>query len=48
MIPLKFKVDRKTLETMYTAFVLPTMEYGNVIWGGTYDSDMLKLEINQY
>jgi len=44
MIPLKFKVDRKTLETMYNAFVLPTMEYGNVIWGGTYDSDMLKLE----
>ena len=31
MIPLKFNVDRKTLETMYNAFVLPTMEYGNVI-----------------
>jgi len=44
MVPLKFKVDRKTLEIMYHALVLPTMEYGNVIWGGTYDSDMLKLE----
>jgi hypothetical protein len=29
---------------MYNSFVLPVMEYANVIWGGTYESDMLKLE----
>ncbi len=44
MIPLKFKLDRMSLEIMYKSFVLPTMEYANVVWGGTYDSDILKLE----
>lgn len=33
MVPLKFKLDRKSLEVMYNAFVLPIMEYGNVVWG---------------
>jgi hypothetical protein len=44
MIPLKFRLDRNSLEIMYNSFVLPTMEYANVVWGGTYESDMLKLE----
>ena len=44
MLPLKYKLDRYSLETMYTAFVLPTMEYGMVVWGGTYDIDFNKLE----
>ena len=44
MMPLKFKLDRRSLEVMYTSFVLPTMEYANVVWGGTYDSDLCKLE----
>mgnify|MGYP001591838763 CR=1 FL=1 len=44
MIPLKFRLDRRSLEIMYNSFVLPTMEYANVVWGGTYDSDILKLE----
>ena len=44
MIPLKMKVDRKSLETMYKCFVQPSMEYANVIWGGSYDVDILKLE----
>ena len=44
MVPLKFKLNRKSLEIMYKSFVLPTMEYANVVWGGTFDSDMLKLE----
>ena len=30
---------------MYKAFVLPSLEYANVVWGGSYDSDILKLEI---
>jgi hypothetical protein len=29
---------------MYLSFILPVMEHGNVVWGGTYDSDILKLE----
>ena len=44
MLPLKFKLDRKSLEIMYRSFVLPSMEYANVLWGGTYDCDIAKLE----
>ena len=44
MVPFKYKLDRKSLETMYLSFVRPTMEYAQVVWGGTYDSDMVKLE----
>jgi len=44
MIPLKMKVDRKSLEVMYRSFVQPSMEYASVVWGGSYDSDILKLE----
>ncbi len=44
MIPLKFKLDRKSLEIIYKSFVLPAMEYASVVWGGTFDSDILKLE----
>ena len=44
MIPLKYKLDKKTLEIMYYTFVRPTMEYANVVWGGTYDSNIVKLE----
>jgi hypothetical protein len=41
MISLKYKLDRYSLETMYKSFVLPTMEYASVVWGGSYDSDLL-------
>ena len=44
MVPLKYKLDKKSLEIMYTSFVLPTMEYANIVWGGTYDCDVVKLE----
>ena len=44
MIPLKYKLDKKTLELMYFTLVRPTMEYANVVWGGTYDSNIVKLE----
>ena len=32
MRKLKFKLDRKALETIYTAFIRPLLEYGDVIW----------------
>ena len=44
MLALKWKLDRKSLEIMYSAFILPSLEYGNVVWGGTFDSDLCKLE----
>ena len=37
-------MNRTTLETMYFSFVIPTMEYANVVWGGSYDSNLDKLE----
>jgi len=45
MIHLNYKLDRKSIEIIYNSFLLPIMEYANVVWGGTYESDMLKLEI---
>ena len=44
MLPLKFKLDRKSLEIMYKSFVRSTMDYASVIWGGSYKSDIDKLE----
>ena len=44
MIPLKLKLNRKSLEIMYQAFVRPIIDYYSVIWGGSYDSDITKLE----
>ena len=32
MRKLKFKMDRKSLEIIYTAFISPLLEYGDVIW----------------
>ena len=44
MKPLKHKIDRSSLEIMYNSFVLPVMDYAAAVWGGSYDSDILKLE----
>ena len=44
LIPLKFKLDRFTLERLYNSYVLPTLDYAIQVWGGTYDSDINKLE----
>ena len=41
---LQFRLDRKTLEIIYTSFIRPLMEYGNVVWDGCTQSDALKLE----
>ena len=32
MRKLKYKLDRKSLETIYTVFIRPLLEYGDVIW----------------
>ena len=41
---LKFKLDRKTLETIYFAFILPVVEYGKIVWGGSCDTHIDKIE----
>ena len=42
--PLKFKLNRKSLETMYFSYILPVLEYGSVVWGGSCDVNISKLE----
>ena len=32
MRKLKFRLDRKELETIYMAFIRPTLEYADVVW----------------
>ena len=32
MRKLKFKLDRKSLETIYLTFIRPLLEYGDAIW----------------
>ena len=32
MRKLKFKLDRKSLEIIYTSFIRPIREYGDIIW----------------
>lgn len=44
MQPFKFKLSRSAIQIMYNSFVLPTMEYANILWGGSYESDLSKLE----
>ena len=44
MLPLKYKLDRRSLENMYKSFVRPVMEYGIVVWGGTYHTSLSELE----
>ena len=44
ILPLKFKLSRSTLETVYISFIRPIYEYGIIVLAGTYDSDMNKFE----
>ena len=44
MRKLKFKLDRKSLEIIYTAFIRPILEYGDVVWDNCaqYEKDELE------
>ena len=44
LLPLKYKLDRYSLEKMFLSFVYSTMYYGVEVWGGSFDSHLLKLE----
>ena len=41
---LKFQLDRKSLEIIYTSFIRPILEYGNEIWDNSmqYEKDDLE------
>ena len=43
MRKLKFKLDRKSLQTMYFSFIRPVLEYADVIWNNCtqYESNEL-------
>jgi hypothetical protein len=47
MKAFKYKLDRRSLETIYTSFIRPTLEYADVLYAGTYDSDLCKLDTLQ-
>ena len=44
MRKLKFKLHRKSLEIIYTAFKRPILEYGDVVWDNCaqYETDELE------
>ena len=39
-----FKLDRHALETIYFAFIQCSIMYASVVWAGTFESDIAKLE----
>jgi hypothetical protein len=44
MKKFKYHLDRKSLETIYMAYIRPTLEYGNVLFARTYEVDLDKLD----
>ncbi|MCG8113685.1 MAG: reverse transcriptase family protein [Candidatus Thiodiazotropha taylori] len=44
MRKLKFKLDRKSLETIYIAFIRPLLEYADVIWDNCTQYEKTELE----
>ena len=45
MRKLKFKLDRKSLEIIYTAFIRLLLEYGDVIWDNCTEYEKKKIWI---
>ena len=44
MRKLKFKLDRKSLEIIYTTFIRPILEYGNTVWDNCANYEKEELE----
>ena len=44
MRKLKYKLDRKSLETIYTVFIRPLLEYGDVIWNNCTEYEKSELD----
>ena len=47
MKKLKFKLDRKSLEIIYTTFIRPLLEYGDVIWDKSLQYEKQEIEKKQ-
>ena len=41
---LQYKLDRKSLETIYLSFIRPKLEYGSIIWDDCTERDKERLE----
>lgn len=44
MRKLKFTLDRKTLEIIYTSFIRPVLEYADVVWGNCNQQEKNQLD----
>ena len=40
----KFKLGRNQLERFYISYLLPILEYGDVLWSGACDYELAKLD----
>ena len=50
MRKLKFKLDRKSLEIIYTSFIRPLLEFGDIIWDNCAEFekvDLIKYKMKQ-
>ena len=45
---LMFKLDRKTLESIYFSFIRPTLEYADIVWDNCNTIEKYKLEQIQF
>ena len=43
-LKLKYKLNRRTLETIYVSFVRPKLEYGGILFDDCTDMDKIRLE----
>ena len=43
----KFKLCRSALERFYRSFVLPLLEYGDIVWSGSQEYEIIKLDAVQ-
>ena len=44
MRKLKYELDRKSLETIYMTFILPILEYADVLWDNCTQQEKQDLE----
>ena len=48
MRKLKFKHDRRSLQTIYISFIRPLLEYADVIWDNCSQTEAYELEKIQH
>ena len=41
---LKYRLDRKTLEILYSSYIRPILEYGDVVWSNCNNEDVTLIE----